>query len=184
MTQRLIYVIGPSGAGKDSVLQGLREAWGNMPTAHWAQRTITREPQAGGEAHESVSEGEFQRLLKEGAFTFQWHANGLSYGVRRSELAPLAAGECVFVNGSRAFLSQFLTASPLASVVHITASPAVLQQRLLSRQRENKEEIAKRLLRSVDVALPPQTLHIQNDGALNAAVQALRNGLAERLCAV
>ncbi len=54
MSQRLFYVIGPSGAGKDSVLQGLRQAWPEAAAAHWSRRTITRPVQAGGKHHETV----------------------------------------------------------------------------------------------------------------------------------
>ena len=52
---RLVYCMGPSGAGKDSLLDWLRA---HLPTpcpVHWAQRTISRSAMPGGEAHESVS---------------------------------------------------------------------------------------------------------------------------------
>ena len=183
MAQRLIYVVGPSGAGKDSVLMRLRETWGTPHTLHWARRTITREVQAGGEAHESVSESDFKRLLDQEAFALHWQANGLFYGVRQGELSPLYDGHVVFVNGSRGHLDQLLASFPGTSVVHITASAEALQERLRSRQRETEQEIEKRLARKVDTALPKNTLLIQNDRSLDAAVQALRLGLEARFSA-
>lgn len=184
MTQALIYVIGPSGAGKDSVLQRLRQTWCDMPPAAWARRTVTRAMQAGGEAHESVSELDFERLKDARAFALRWQANGLHYGVRHAELAPLASGYCVFVNGSRHHLPVLLRDWPQASVVHISAPTEVLHQRLLARQREDGAAIAQRLEREVALQLPAHTIQIVNDGPLDLAVQAVRAGLRARLAAL
>jgi ribose 1,5-bisphosphokinase len=180
MTQRLIYVIGPSGAGKDSVLDGLRKNWGDLPPAHWARRTITRDSHT-GEAHESVSTAEFDHLLAQGAFALQWQANGLCYGVRHGELTPLDSGHCVFLNGSRAHLSTLLSVYPQASVVLITASAQALHQRLMSRSRETQQEINQRLAREITFDLPDHTLQVHNNGALEDAVHTLRQGLEKRL---
>ncbi len=181
MTHRLIYVVGPSGAGKDSVLQGLRDDWRDMPAAHWARRTVTRKTEAGGEAHESVSVFDFLRLQERQVFALHWQANGLRYGVRATELEPLDRGDCVFVNGSRQYLGSLISRFPAASVVHITASPDILRQRLQMRGRETAEAIGQRLSRRVDVELPENTLHIDNSDSLNAALVALRLGLNTRL---
>ena len=180
MTQRLIYVIGPSGAGKDSVLHGLRARWIALPPAHWIRRTITRVPQAGGEEHESVSEAGFLSLQQVDAFAMAWQANGLSYGVRHSELDPLENGQCVFVNGSRAYLPQVLRQWPQATVVHITAPSDVLLQRLRARQRESVQAISDRLARGIDVELPMNAIRIVNDGPLTETVDMLLAALRER----
>ena len=180
MTQRLIYVIGPSGAGKDSVLDGLRKIWGDLPPVYWARRTVTRASHT-GEAHESVSPDEFGDLLAQGAFTLHWQANGLCYGVRHGELTPLDAGHCVLLNGSRAYLSTLMSTYPQASVVHITASAQVLHQRLKSRSRETQEDINRRLAREIAYDLPEHTLEVKNNGALEDTVNSLRQGLEKRL---
>jgi ribose 1,5-bisphosphokinase len=178
--QHLVYVIGPSGAGKDSVLQTLRTKWVNMPLAHWAKRTITRSVQAGGEQHESVEAQEFERLLATNAFAMSWQANGLSYGIRRAELAPLAKGECVFVNGSRAHLPLLLHQWPEAAIVLITAPEDVLAQRLQTRAREDNQAIAKRLARAVELDLPSQTIQIINNSSLETAAEQLLAALRKR----
>ena len=180
MTQRLIYVIGPSGAGKDSVLHRLRESWVDMPPAHWVRRTITREAQAGGEVHESMTASGFGRLRQAGAFAMTWDANGLCYGVRHTELAPLATGHCVFVNGSRSHLPQFLRHWPAATVVQISAPADVLLQRLLTRNRESAQAISDRLARNVDIELPSDAIRIVNDGPISEAVDMLLAALQVR----
>jgi len=173
MNRRLIYVMGPSGAGKDSVLDWLRE---NLPPGmqvHWAQRTITRPASAGGEAHEASDAEGFEHLRRQGAFALDWHANGLHYGITHTELARLQQGHWVLVNGSRGHLPHALQSHPGLQVVHITADPATLVQRLTQRQRETPEEIQQRVARASAFVVPKGAIEILNNGTLAEAGRAL-----------
>ncbi len=180
MSYRLVYVIGPSGAGKDSVLQGLRDRWDLPASAHWARRSITRPADAGGEQHEALDSATFEVHRKAQDFAMYWSANGHSYGIRHTEIQPLEEGLWVFVNGSRQWLHQLLDRWPSATVVHIGATPEVLAQRLSARGRESSEEVSARLARQVPLALPESSICIQNDGALHEAVNALKRALLDR----
>ena len=91
---RLIYLMGPSGAGKDSLLQAARpllEARGGRI----ARRVITRSAEAVGEEARSVTLEAFERLEEQGAFAMSWRANGLAYGIPRQIDDWLAAGHDV-----------------------------------------------------------------------------------------
>jgi ribose 1,5-bisphosphokinase len=182
MTQRLIFVVGPSGAGKDSVLDGLRKSLTDHPGAadrlHWARRTITRPAKAGGEAHEPLSEDDFLCAEANGEFAIAWHANGLHYGVRHIELEPLSQDQWVLVNGSRAYLSELRRKLPDTTVVHITAPSTMLRQRLQSRQRESAAAIEERLARNERLAHIPNAIEVCNDGTISNAVQALASALS------
>jgi ribose 1,5-bisphosphokinase len=182
MSHRLIYIIGPSGAGKDSVLHALRQTWPGAANAHWARRTITRPTQTDGEQHEAVDVASFDQLRAQGTFGLHWEANTLRYGVRATELAPLDHGRCVFVNGSRGHLPDLLARWPEATVVHISASPEVLARRLTARARETAQAITARLRREVSMTLPANHIAIQNDGPLHEAANALARQLNRRLC--
>jgi len=173
MNARLIYVMGPSGAGKDSVLGWLREHLPAEMPVHWARRTITRPAAAGGEAHEEMDAQGFERLQNQAAFALAWQANGLHYGVRHAELAPLQQGHWVMVNGSRGHLPQALQSHPGLQVVHITADPATLVQRLTLRRRETPEDIQQRVARASAFVVPPGAIEILNNGTLEQAGQAL-----------
>ena len=61
----LVGVVGPSGVGKDSVMQALVAA---RPDLRLVQRVITRPETAGGEPFEGVSEAEFARRRAAGDF--------------------------------------------------------------------------------------------------------------------
>ena len=138
------------------------------------RRVITRPAQSGGEDFESVSEAEFARRLEAGDFVLHWRAHGLSYGIPAEVRGMLAAGRPVLFNGSRAALGEAARAFPELKVIHVTARPEVLRERLLARGRESAREIEKRLERA-RVPLPsgPETLELDNSGDLETALSAL-----------
>lgn len=182
MNRRLVYVIGPSGAGKDSLLAWLRARLDPALPIHWARRTISRPAQAGGEAHESMDTAAFEQLRDQQAFALHWEANGLHYGIRHAELAAFTAGSWVMVNGSRGYLPQVQASYPGLTVLHITASADILRQRLLARGRETAAMIEARVQRAVDLQLPSSlgaVLEVRNDGALDAAGTRLLQALGQ-----
>lgn len=170
---RLFFVVGPSGAGKDTLLSGAITA---DPALHWARRVITRPESAGGEPFEGVTEAEFAIRLARGDFALHWDAHGLRYGVPRTELPQ---GRDVLLNGSRAAIAQALAAFPGLRVVHITAPVAVLAERLAGRGRETRDQIEARLSRSTEpMPADVPVIEIVNDAApetgVNRLLQALR----------
>jgi ribose 1,5-bisphosphokinase len=179
---RLIYIVGPSGAGKDSLLGWLRDNLPPQAPVHLARRTVSRPAQAGGEAHESVDAAEFEYLRARNAFVFDWAANDLHYGIRESELSPLDHGAWVLVNGSRAHLPQAARRFPGLTVLHITASPDILRERLTSRGRETPDMVEARVARAANLAWPADAggIEIRNDSTLGAAGAQLLAAL-ERL---
>jgi ribose 1,5-bisphosphokinase len=168
---RLIYTVGPSGAGKDSLLGWLRSNLPEHAPVHFARRTVSRPAQAGGEVHESVDAGEFEFLRARQAFAFDWTANELHYGIREAELSPLQYGAWVLVNGSRAHLPQAARKFPGLTVLHITASADTLRERLLLRGRETLEMVEARIARaaSLDCPMGTDAIEIRNDSTLDAA---------------
>lgn len=171
MTGRVFAVVGPSGAGKDTLLAGAVAA---SAAVHWARRTITRPESAGGEPFEGVSVAEFDRLSAEEAFALQWPAHGLRYGIRKAEFASLARGIDVLFNGSRAALPMALNRFPRLVVVRITAPSKVLAERLAARGRESAEDIEARLARaSYEVPDGLPIIDIANDGTPQRGIDRL-----------
>ncbi|WP_232324216.1 MULTISPECIES: phosphonate metabolism protein/1,5-bisphosphokinase (PRPP-forming) PhnN [unclassified Variovorax] len=180
MKGRLVYVMGPSGAGKDSLIAWLKDHLPPHLPLHLARRTITRPIRHGDEQHHSVSEQAFVLLHQAQAFALDWQANGLRYGVQHDELAPLHRGKWVLVNGSRAYLPHALARFPQLAVVHVTASVEVLRQRLMARGREAPEMVEARVQRAVAYLPPPHAIEVRNDGHLAEAGARLLQAL-ERL---
>lgn len=147
MHGRLIYLMGPSGAGKDSLLNAARERLAAQG-CQIARRVITRSAEAVGEDAIAVTPAEFDAQEQAGAFAMSWRANGLAYGIPRQIDDWLAAGEDVLVNGSRAYLDQARHRYPDLLAILLTVDRDVLRQRLLARGRETPEQIEQRLARN------------------------------------
>jgi len=179
----LIYIMGPSGAGKDSLLNSLHQEMASLGKSLpliMAQRTITRSHHQSNENHEAVDEASFESLLQSNAFALNWFANGLHYGIRHEQLAPMSKGSWVMVNGSRAYLEQAQLRFPGLTVLHITAPVDVLRSRLLARGRENEKDIEARLCRSQSLESNPQDLYVINDGRLEDSLTKLKDLLQQR----
>ncbi|MDO9623671.1 MAG: phosphonate metabolism protein/1,5-bisphosphokinase (PRPP-forming) PhnN [Pseudomonas sp.] len=147
MSGRLIYLMGPSGSGKDSLLNAARDRLAARGCVI-ARRVITRSAEAVGEEAVGVSLAEFDQQEAGGAFALSWRANGLAYGIPRQIDDWLAAEQDVLVNGSRAYLPHALQRYPDLISVLLSVEPAVLRERLLRRGRESIEQIELRLARN------------------------------------
>lgn len=149
MSGRLIYLMGPSGSGKDSLLNAARERLAERGCVI-ARRVITRSAEAVGEDAIGVSPAEFDQQEAAGAFALSWRANGLAYGIPRQIDDWLAAGQDVLVNGSRGHLAQARQRYPELLAILLQVDEAALRQRLQERGRESAEQIEARLARSRD----------------------------------
>jgi ribose 1,5-bisphosphokinase len=168
---RLVYVMGPSGAGKDRLLDWLRARLPEGSRVCFAQRTITRPADAGGEAHLAATEAQFDAALARGEFSMHWRANGHRYGVGREIERWLAAGSTVVVNGSRDYFAIAKARFPQLEAVHVLAPADVLQSRIARRGREDPGAAARRLARNarLEGVSRGAALVLVNDGPIEAA---------------
>ncbi|MCA1968282.1 MAG: phosphonate metabolism protein/1,5-bisphosphokinase (PRPP-forming) PhnN [Rhizobium sp.] len=166
----MVAIVGPSGAGKDSLIHLATQHFAGRPDVHFVQRVITRPADSGGEQHRGVLPAEFEAMREQGAFAVDWDAHGLSYGIPASVHEKLALGHLVVANGSRSALPHWAKAFPSLLVINVTASPEVLAERLVARGRESREEILERLKRgSLAVDGDYDVVTIDNSGALAEA---------------
>ena len=139
MEGSLIYVMGPSGAGKDSVLGRARTLLPPEAPVVFAHRYITRPADSGGENHVALTRAEFAMRRAHGLFAYHWHAHGNDYGVGREIHDWRAAGLTVVVSGSR---EHFLRTGGLDSQAHpvlITAPAERLKQRLAGARPRDRD---------------------------------------------
>lgn len=170
----MIVVVGPSGAGKDTLLQFAAERLQDEAQLRFVRRVITRAASAGGEEHDSLSDEAFQRLEREGGFAVSWSAHGLRYGIPRQTLDDIAAGRYLVANGSRSALPLFRQAYADLLVVNVTARPDILAERLVARGRECRADILARLQRSsLSVHGDYRVETIDNSGPVEVAGQQM-----------
>ena len=106
MRGTLFLVVGPSGAGKDTLIDGARVALNTEPEFKFARRAITRPADAGGEDHDALSEEQFDKRHQTGGFMLDWEAHGLKYGIPNTYADDLSAGKNVIATVSRAVISE------------------------------------------------------------------------------
>jgi ribose 1,5-bisphosphokinase len=167
---RFIAVVGPSGVGKDAVMEGLCAA---RPDLVRLRRVITRPVEAGGEDFEGASPEDFAARAAAGDFALHWQAHGLRYAITRDAQEVVARGQDALANLSRGMLAEAARVFGDLTVLHVTARPEVLAARLVARGRESPAEIAARLARPAP-GFPADipVIEIDNSGPLAQAVAA------------
>ncbi|WP_207791920.1 phosphonate metabolism protein/1,5-bisphosphokinase (PRPP-forming) PhnN [Siccirubricoccus phaeus] len=172
----LVGVVGPSGAGKDTLMAGARAALAGDPRFRFVRRCITRPAAAGGEDHEALTEAAFAARQAAGGFALSWRAHGLRYGIPADIAGDLAAGRVVVANLSRTVLEEAAARLPLR-VLEITAPVAVLAARLAARGRESVADIAARLAREAPLPSGLPVTRVVNDGTPEAGIAAVLDAL-------
>jgi ribose 1,5-bisphosphokinase len=176
----LFLVVGPSGAGKDTLLDAARAALTGDPDYVFPVRDITRPTDAGGEIHREVSARAFAAKRNTGGYALCWNAHGLDYGIEAGIVAGLAAGRHVVCNVSRTAVEAARQCFQPLRVLLVTASLPTLARRIAARGRETAEEVEARLARSVAFPLQgPDVIAIENEGTPEAAIAAFMAALRE-----
>lgn len=169
---RLIYLMGPSGSGKDTLMSYAR-ARTDPAAIVFAHRYITRAADPGSENHVTLSEAEFKARREAGLFALAWNSYGLWYGIGSEINLWLTQGLIVVVSGSRAAVAQAQACYPDLLRILVDAPLDVRANRLAARGRETAAVIRARLER--EVSLPAQNdLHcLDNSGPIGVAGEAL-----------
>jgi len=168
----LFLVVGPSGAGKDSLIHAARERLAGDAGVAFARRVITRPLVPGAEEHDAVDPEGFARLAAAGGFMLAWRAHDTDYGVPVSYDARLQTGDRVVANVSRTVIADALVRYAPTRVIEVTAPPEVLARRLNARGREDRDRITARIARQVALTPGAPVTRIVNDGALDDALAA------------
>lgn len=173
----LVYLMGASGSGKDTLLRLARARLSESDRIAVARRVITR-PSSADEPSLEVSAARFEQMRQAGGFAMHWSSHGLRYGIGVEIDRDLSRGQVVIVNGSRRYLPQALGRYPGMSVVEIHVDRELLAQRLAARGRETPEQIGQRLAQAAlddePKVPPPGALHkLANNAAPDTAAQGL-----------
>ncbi|EKF44460.1 phosphonate metabolism protein/1,5-bisphosphokinase PhnN [Nitratireductor indicus C115] len=166
-----VAVAGPSGAGKDSVINYARQRLGPLENeVTFVRRVITRAMDGAGEAHDCLTDAAFEKARLNGCFAVSWQANGLRYGLPVSVDEVVRGGNVAVANVSRSVIPALRERYENVIAVLITAGRDVLADRLSRRGRETREEVLERLERAhaKELVVENATV-IDNSGALEEA---------------
>ena len=171
---RLVLVVGPSGAGKDTLLGLAKAACADDRNIVFPRRVITREASA-SEENEEVSIGTFQEALTRGEYAMHWEAHGHRYALPRAIDDEIRAERTIVANVSRTVIGAMRRAYADVVVVSITAPPNVLAERIAMRARSSDGMVENRLRRTVeDVSAAPDATIVNTGSAEYHARQLVR----------
>jgi ribose 1,5-bisphosphokinase len=159
-----VAVVGPSGAGKDTLIAHAKAALADEPQVEFVRRVITRVSDGETEDHDTLTDGEFVEALAEGAFALTWEAHGLRYGLPAMIDVAIENGHVAVANVSRGALPALRQRYVNVAVVEITADPEILAARLAGRGRESRGEVLARLARTVACDTTGQAIALDNSG--------------------
>ena len=171
MAGGFVFVVGPSGAGKDSLIAFARTALAGNQAFVFPQRIVTR-PSSEFEQNETLDEEAFAAAEASGAFAVSWRAHGLGYAYPEPASTTSERGCIVILNISRRVVPWSRIHLPNVAVVEVTAPVEILAARLAGRARLEDGDLAARLARSLEVWTPVDA-SIVNDGAIEDAGREL-----------
>ncbi|MGJ3647901.1 phosphonate metabolism protein/1,5-bisphosphokinase (PRPP-forming) PhnN [Sphingomonas sp. GlSt437] len=170
-------VVGPSGAGKDTLIDAARHQLVGDDRFHFVRRVITRPADAGGEQHVAATLATFGALEAAGGFALSWRAHDLAYGIPVSADGELANGRHVIANLSRGAIGAAVARYAAVCVLHVTAPAELLRARLTARQREDETSQGARLKRVAVLPDGVRVIEIVNDGSIELGAGRLLGAL-------
>ena len=168
-----VAVVGPSGAGKDTLIAHARAALADEPQIEFVRRVITRVSDGATEDHDTMADAEFLEGLAEGMFALAWEAHGLRYGLPAGIDRAIENGHVAVANVSRGALPALRQRYVNVAIVEITADPEILASRLAGRGRESRGEILARLARTVACDTTGTAIALDNSGPKEIAGEKL-----------
>ncbi|MFX0032999.1 MAG: phosphonate metabolism protein/1,5-bisphosphokinase (PRPP-forming) PhnN [Candidatus Hodarchaeota archaeon] len=172
----LFLVVGNSGSGKDSIIQGAIERYPTSLKKLYAPKRYITRPPSETEDNISVSPEEFQVLSQEGKFALEWHIYGLDYGVPIEIDDLLQKGHPVAINVSRKIVSKARETYENIKVIFIEVPLEITLKRLRKRARETGNRLNERIERAKNNQNYPEAdFTIDNTGHLEDAVNMFLN---------
>jgi len=174
---RLVLVVGPSGAGKDTLIAGARAACRDDTAVIFPRRVVTR-PASAFEDNDVLSESDFAQAAAKGEFAFWWGAHGHDYGIPSRIDREIEGKRTVVCNVSRTVIATVRGRYAHVVAVLVTAPEEVLAARLAGRDRASDGQLSERLKRigiAVDTFSPD--VIINNVGAPEHGVRKLLDAI-------
>lgn len=165
---RLVLVVGPSGAGKDTLIRAARSRLEHDEAFLFPKRVVTR-PASEAEDNMEADPVTFERMAEAGGFAIAWSAHGHRYGIPAVVDHAIYEGRTVVCNVSRDVIAEARRRYGHLTVVEVTAPPHVLAARIAARGRSSDGASGDRLDRRPGLPVEADATLV-NDGPAETAI--------------
>ncbi|MHA1993623.1 MAG: hypothetical protein ACW97Z_03715 [Candidatus Hodarchaeales archaeon] len=178
-TDLLVFVVGTSGSGKDSVM---REAVSYLNSqsipASTLKRVITRTPDK-NEDSIFMTVDDFLNRKKNNEFALSWHIYDNWYGCGWPPIKnAINQRQILLINVSRNILFKARKVFPNCLIILVTVPVEIAESRIKRRGREDEKGLQTRMSRMKNkIEIPSPNLTLKNTGNLNKTAEELGNFL-------
>ncbi len=172
----LFLVIGNSGSGKDSIISGIIKKFpANLNKIYSPKRYITRTGSI-TENNIEVTKEKYNQMCKKKQFALSWYIYEYYYGIPIIIDDYLKKGIPVIINVSRNIVEEAKNIYKNIKIMFINVPIKIIINRLKERDRENREELKKRIIRAQkNQTFQMADITIDNSGDLEDAVNQSLN---------
>lgn len=171
-TGTVFVIVGPSGSGKDTLINWLRAELQDRSEILFVRRIVTRPSDNDHEDHDTLELAQFLSAQKAGAFATSWQAHDLHYAIPASAKDHVDQGGFAILNGARRALGQLEAAFARLQIIHLDVNPSVLAKRLGNRGRNSDTNLSTRLAQqTLDFQAKTPIIHVANNGPVDEAGQ-------------
>ncbi len=168
----VFVIVGPSGSGKDTLINWLRENLKHKTDILFVRRIVTRPADNDHEDHDTMEPGQFQQAKASGAFAVTWQAHDLHYAIPNSVKDHVDQGGQAILNGARRALHHLEAAFSDVQIIHLDVDPDILAERLANRGRGSDTDLSARLAQQkLDFQTRAPIIHVANNGPAAEAGQ-------------
>lgn len=174
----LVVVSAPSGCGKDTVINALRESDFKFEKTVSDTTRVMREGEANGVDYTFIDETTFKNRIENGYYLEYTVYNGNFYGTPKSEVEKhLEKGECVLMKIEVEGAGNVRKLMPEAvSVFLVPPSMEELEKRLKGRGTETEDSLKKRFeTAKEELARAPEYDYIVVNDEISKCVEKIRN---------
>ena len=174
----LVVVSAPSGCGKDTVINALRESDFKFEKTVSDTTRVMREGEANGVDYTFIDETTFKNRIENGYYLEYTVYNGNFYGTPKSEVEKhLEKGECVLMKIEVEGAGNVRKLMPEAvSVFLVPPSMEELEKRLKGRGTETEDSFKKRFeTAKEELARAPEYDYIVVNDEISKCVEKIRN---------
>ncbi len=171
----LVFVVGASGVGKNSLMEGLTKRDDKIKLA----TRFTTNHRDGETGDIFISADEIETMRKDGRIFLSWDAHDITYVVP-NDVDELGQDFVWLINGARRALPDLMSKYPSSFVVHVTAPEEMRATRLAARKREAETAIAERLKPIAwqpDLVPADQFAEIRNDQDLETGIDQFASAI-------